>query len=50
MKYCNVLEARDQYLLFGAELVGGSLANITWTHQEKEYFTRHSLKYSDDLT
>jgi hypothetical protein len=40
----KVLVARAQYLLSGAELDEGCLAEITWIQQEKEYFTTHSLK------
>jgi hypothetical protein len=45
----KVLMARAQYLLSVAELDDGCLAEITWTQQEKKYFTTHSLKYSDDI-
>jgi len=45
----KVLFTRAQYLLSCAELVDGCLPNITWTQQEREYDTTHSLKYSDDL-
>ena len=32
-----------------SELDDGCLANITWTQQEREYDTTHSLKCSDDI-
>jgi hypothetical protein len=45
----KVLVARAQYLLSVAELDEGCVPEITWTQQEKEYITTHSLKYSEDI-
>jgi hypothetical protein len=42
-----VLFARAQYLIFGAELGEGSLADVKWILQPKQCFTTNSLNYSD---
>jgi Zn-dependent M32 family carboxypeptidase len=44
-----VLNARAQYLINGAELDDGSLADINWIEPGKQYFPTYSLKYSDDI-
>ena len=45
----KVLCTRAQYLVSCAELDNGCLTNRTGTQQERECFTTHSLRYSDDL-
>jgi len=53
--YCSLvhwklLTAKSQYLLFGAELGDGSLAEIKLDLKGKEYIITYSLTYFNDLT